>query len=371
MEVPEALLAPIPGDSPQGIDLRNPRAPELSEMVNAVRFARNPARAGQPENVADWAAVEHLCHAILTQHSKDLEAAAGLAAAWTHNQGFAGLAAGGTLIAGLVERFWPVLFPALQQEGGANTLTPEAARLRPLNSLVGENGALLPAIRSVVLFRLEDATDFSYAGCMDCKASSKLSALELKQRLADLNEVQRVVRAKSPRGRNWDQVCQAVGRDAGKLLIETAASVGAALAAWRNVAVVIRQEAGEAPFSCGELQRLLGEVHRIVNEVAPAAPEAVPAPGDVVPAETAPQASAAAMVPSRAVLSTREDALKQLDEVAEFFRKTEPHSPVAYTLDEAMRRARLTWPEWLAEAVPDKQMRDAIRSRLGLRPDGG
>ena len=35
--------------------------------------------------------------------------------------------------------------------------------------------------------------------------------------------------------------------------------------------------------------------------------------------------------------------------IAEFFRRTEPLSPLSYTLQEAVRRARMSWPELLEE----------------------
>jgi type VI secretion system protein ImpA len=73
--------------------------------------------------------------------------------------------------------------------------------------------------------------------------------------------------------------------------------------------------------------------------------------------------------PTRGSVGTRADALRQIEEVAAFFRRTEPYSPVAHTLEEAARRARLSWPEWLTEAVPDKQQRRVILERLGLRPE--
>jgi type VI secretion system protein ImpA len=67
-------------------------------------------------------------------------------------------------------------------------------------------------------------------------------------------------------------------------------------------------------------------------------------------------------------ITTREEALRTLDEAADFFRRTEPHSPLAYTLREAVRRGRLTWPELLEEIVPDADSRAAILSSLGIRP---
>jgi type VI secretion system protein ImpA len=64
---------------------------------------------------------------------------------------------------------------------------------------------------------------------------------------------------------------------------------------------------------------------------------------------------------------SRDDALKTLETIATFFRKTEPTSPLAYTLDDAIRRAKLTWPELLEEVVSDAAVRQAILTSLGIR----
>ena len=63
----------------------------------------------------------------------------------------------------------------------------------------------------------------------------------------------------------------------------------------------------------------------------------------------------------------REDMLKELARIAEFFRKTEPQSPIAYTLHEAIRRGRMSWPDLLAELVGDAGVRDNILMQLGIR----
>jgi type VI secretion system protein ImpA len=66
-------------------------------------------------------------------------------------------------------------------------------------------------------------------------------------------------------------------------------------------------------------------------------------------------------------LRTRDDAIKTLEELAEYFRRTEPHSPLAYTLDHAVRRARLQLPDLLAEVLPDEKMRTAMLTMLGIK----
>jgi type VI secretion system protein ImpA len=58
-----------------------------------------------------------------------------------------------------------------------------------------------------------------------------------------------------------------------------------------------------------------------------------------------------------------------LGEIAEYFRKTEPQSPLAYTIDDAIRRGRMSWPDLLAELVNDDTTRRAILVSLGIKAD--
>jgi type VI secretion system protein ImpA len=367
---PEALLLPIQGDVPQGIDLRNPtRRPELYDALAAVRSARQREDAADPAVPPDWMAVEKLCSVILAEHSKDMEAAAGLAEASIRNDGFAGLAAAGTVTAGLIETFWPVLFPIPEED--ENDVAPEAARLRPLDHLLDDRGRLLPGVRRAVLFTLDDGTDFTYADCVASKAWTSLRAEERTKRLAALTAEQRAEREQSPGVRLWNEVGQALAQDPGSLPAQTRDDVAAALASWQKVSAVVQAHAGDGWSSCRALLDLLGDILRTMTEMVPivsTGPGAAPATDEPLAEEMTTQSGFPAVAAAQG-LSSREDALRRLDEIAAFFRRTEPYSPVAYTLEEAMRRARLAWPEWLAEAVPDKSQRDAILNRLGLRPD--
>src|SRR5262249_55018784 len=58
------------------------------------------------------------------------------------------------------------------------------------------------------------------------------------------------------------------------------------------------------------------------------------------PAEGAAPAAAAKPAAQPGVIQTREQALEQLLKVADFFRRTEPHSPVSYALDQVVRWGR-------------------------------
>jgi type VI secretion system protein ImpA len=135
---------------------------------------------------------------------------------------------------------------------------------------------------------------------------------------------------------------------------------------------VLDEKASEDPPSTSHVRDMLRQIHEVAIRYAPA-PEAAEeaAPEEAAAGDTA---AAAGGVAGPAGFATaprtvsRDDALKTLETIATFFRRTEPASPLAYTLDDAIRRAKLTWPELLEEVVPDVNVRQAILNSLGIRP---
>jgi type VI secretion system protein ImpA len=65
----------------------------------------------------------------------------------------------------------------------------------------------------------------------------------------------------------------------------------------------------------------------------------------------------------------REAALRTLEQLADFFKKTEPQSFLAYTLADAVRRGRMTLPQLLEEVMGDEMARSTMLTALGIRPN--
>jgi type VI secretion system protein ImpA len=125
--------------------------------------------------------------------------------------------------------------------------------------------------------------------------------------------------------------------------------------------------AGADSPSTRRVRELLEQFSEAVNRYAPEATEGDAAPeAQEAAAGALTEGAAAGGAPAR--LATRDDALRTLEDLATFFRRTEPNSPLAYTLQDAVRRARLSWPDLLAEVVPDAATRSAILSSLGIQP---
>jgi type VI secretion system protein ImpA len=63
----------------------------------------------------------------------------------------------------------------------------------------------------------------------------------------------------------------------------------------------------------------------------------------------------------------RPDALRRLAAIADFFHRSEPHSPVAYLVERAVRWGQMPLEEWLYEVISDEAVLGHLRETLGIK----
>jgi type VI secretion system protein ImpA len=355
----EALLAPIPGDAPQGIDIREDMS--STSPYNRLRDARSDARdaeRGQDRGEADtrdptplWRTVREVAVKTLTETSKDLEVAAWMTEALVRSHSLAGLTAGAQVMAGLAENYWDGLFP-LPDDYGMET------RVAPVTGLNGRdgNGSLIQPLHMTTLFNRPDGSPMAY---YQFRQSEQLSTLDAERRQ------QRIAAGTIP-FEDLEREARAAG----------AARFGAVLAdaraardAWQAMADIIDARAGDDGPSTTAVRDLVSGIIEIVSRYAPADAAGTEAAAPVGEAPATPASGVLGRIAvSPGQIASREDALRALGQIADFFRRSEPHSPLSYTLDEAVRRGRMTWPELLAEVVADTDTRNTILNTLGIRP---
>ena len=68
------------------------------------------------------------------------------------------------------------------------------------------------------------------------------------------------------------------------------------------------------------------------------------------------RAAAPAVDIAQAQVNSREDAFKMLIKASEFFRKTEPHSPVSYMLQQTVEFGRMDLPQLLQTLIGDEDV---------------
>ena len=353
----EDLLAPVSDDLPAGSDVREDFSP--ASLYFRLRDARADARAAEraadasPGEVASsegWRSVRALASEILSSKAKDLEVAAWLTEALVRSDGLAGLAFGARLIGRLAEQYWDNLFP-MPDEDGMET------RVAPVTGLNGEGGegTLSQPLQKLPVFRDpngETVLFFQY-----------LQSAELET-MADPNRVAARVAAGVVPYEVMHNAARAVPPGH---YISLRRDLAAARDAWGEMGEVLDRLAGPSAPPTGRIAETLNRIGEFVARYAPAERETVAQPPEGEAALAGAQAEPGPGMPRR--LANREDALATLSEIAEYFRRTEPQSPLAYTIEEAIRRGRLTWPELIAEVVRDDQVRVSILSRLGLKTE--
>lgn len=353
----EALVLPIAEAAPAGANLRLAPADLTFERIRQSRTEVDPkVDPTGTGRAADWVAVVRECEDALRQKSKDLELAAWLTEGWSRTRGFAGLRDGLRLVTSLCDAFWDRLHPGL--DDGALDL---ALRARPLNWL-GSSRDMLRSVSECALVPREGGAPLSYE-------DYKLALLvDEKALLPDKRPHQELVARGLFSSAEWRAK---IGAAPPEQLAEVQRSVvecEQAVAALREIANK-RFGEGDAP-NLVPLAELVAEIRALlagfVGPVAApeeAAPASAPAAAASAPASAAPAA--------RGPIATREEALRSLALVAEYFRKNEPHSPIAALIQRAVRWGGLPFEAVLREVVQDEAALKRVFDTLGLKPEGG
>lgn len=354
----DQVLAPIPGEDPTGVDLRGDSSP--TSPYYAIRDARAAARSSESRlllgegdeslSVSDWRPVLDRGLEVLTQKSKDLEITAYVIEALVRLHHFAGLRDGFRLARELVERYWDGLYPTPDEEG-------LATRVGPLTGLNGEEGegTLLAPINRVPLTDPATGEHYCFTHYHDAAALSKVSDGQAREaRIAQgaipLETLERAIAASSP------AFYQHMVEDLTQCLEEFGRL---------NAALDERAGADAPPTSeiRGALQSCLDIVKGLARDKLQAAEAAAEEPAPSADGVAAP---AARVAPG--AITSREEAFQTLLKVADFFRRTEPHTIVSYVLEQVVRWGRMPLPELLVELIPDEAVREALFKQVGIRP---
>ena len=362
----EQLLAPIEGDNPAGVDLREDVSP--TSDYYQVKDARSAARAAERSHDADdepggalpdeWRTILQTAPDIIQTKAKDLEITSWLIEALLRAHGYAGLRDGFKLAAGLVENFWDGLYP-LEDEDGVET------KVAPLSGLNGEgaDGTLIQPIRKVLI---TDGASFGPFAAWHYD-----QAMELAKITDEEKKQARIAAGIVP----MDDFEKSVAETSPAFYTTLISDLEETLEAFDALCTLLDDKCGHDAPSASNIRNTLRTVLDTVKFVsrdliAVDEPEdaAEGEEGAVAAGNGAGAPAAAGGVQVAAQISNREDAFKQLLKVADFFRKTEPHSPISYTLDDLVRRGRLSLPELLAELIRDESTRDDFLARAGIQP---
>ncbi len=353
------LLAPIPGDDPAGSDA------SFSDQFDRIREAR---RADDPNlaqgdwqtelKVADWREAQSLSEDVLLRTSKDLQAAVWLGEAAISRYGLEGARDAFELLAGMLDTYWEGLYPRaddgdLEERGGKLAwFANYGSRALQLTLLNGDPQAPL-----------------TLAEWIDSREVDNLGRQSAEAYQAALDEGR-------INGETFDTRSQQI-EDA--LIRERIDQVAAAREAYARFSSLSDAKLGKEAPNLAPIDDALKKIQQIYAKVATAkgmgGVAAVDDAGEPI-ASSAGEASsgggggggAAALDLNAGSLASKEAALRAIGEIAGFFRRTEPHNPVAYLLDRAVVWANMPLEQWLAEVIRDETTLSTIRERVGLPP---
>lgn len=362
----DRMLSPVSEEQPSGESLQYTG---LYDEIREARRADDVLEQGDWKRelkVADWDEVVALATDALLVKTKDLQVAAWLAEGLTMTKGFAGCRDGTKLMKGLHADFWETCFPEIDEgdmEGRANVLSffdrqvAMALRKAPLTRAPGMNFSWLEWNES----RPYDIPE-TITGPLDADSQARLA--ELKRQAVEENKTsgEDFRKAKGSTPKAWYE-------DASKALAQ----------AWdefQGLDRVMDEKFGRQTPGLGELKKAIEEVRRVVDAILKekrALEPDVPAAGAAAAAGDEGGAAGDGAVVYRVAgpsgpIRSRSEALARLGEVAEFFRQTEPHSPVSYLVQRAITWGQMPLETWLADVIRDTSVLEGIKETLGIRP---
>ena len=368
---PEAFSAPIGGDFPAGENLQ--ASGEGKAVRASLRDFREEARrierradegdtsdGGWPAARSVWAEVRDGGLDVLRNRSRDLEIAALTIEALARTDGFIGLAAGFAITRTMVESSWSELFPIPDPEDGpADEEAVIEERTLPLQRLVGmeSEGLLVPAILHIPL--TQSRSDEQYALCHWRSSRDLLNEQnEEKLKLA----VERG--AVSPA-----QFEQAVASTPLPHLKDVYLELREAAEQWELLSNSVSScSGGAAVLPAGPIRDLFEECDAAIRTFAPAA---IPPPepttdesGDGATDE--PGAEGEGGGGRLGAPTGRAEALSQLESIADFFERHDPHSLVGAQIRNVVRLGRLPREAYYRELLRDEAALSLLFRAAGM-----
>lgn len=358
----DRLLSPIGGDNPAGENL------QYSGVYDEIREARRADEVlttGESQanlKIADWRQTVALSIDALTTRSKDLQICVWLVEALVKLQGFPGLNNGLKLTRELMTDYWQHLYPEIEDddlEGRANTLA-------------WLDRQLAIAVKQIPVTAIAGGVAYSYLQWEESKQ------FEIPEDLTgmdsdDLKPINELRERAAAEGKITSEQWRSILRATNKEYFETLALL--LNDCWNEFneldRVMDEKFAAQTP-GMGALKKSLDDVRtlvdRLLKEKRQLEPQSV---GEILATNTATETATSG--PSTNInlsvsgaIKSRDEALKRLAEIAQFFHQTEPHSPVSYLVERAVKWGRMPLDKWLEDVIKNSDVIGQVRETLGI-----
>lgn len=335
------LLAPVSEESPCGENLEYDVDYAAMEQAAAGKPEQQFGNTFIPAQDPDWGEVFEKATSLL-ERSKDLRVALNLARSATRTQGLPGLADSLAVLNGLVEQFWEKVHPQLDPDDDNDP----TIRLNTIAS-VCDPTSMLRFAREAPLVKSRGLGTFSYRDVLIAQGEMPPPAEGNKPELSTIEGAFSDVEA--------DQ------------LKENAASAAKALELTQAIESAVTGHVGvSASPSLDPLTDLLKSINKLLQDKLavrglldePAGDE----PATVADESAGSEESAAASSNGRkgaaaqkltGEIASREDVIRAIDKICDYYKRYEPSSPVPLFLNRAKRLASKSFLEILRDLTPD------------------
>lgn len=323
---------------------------EFDEIREARRFDDPSLAQGEwvtEIKEANWSEVVRICERVLSQRSKDLRVAAWWTEARFKQAGLPGLGEGYQLLLLLCERFWDGLHPLPEGDD-------QEERARVFDWLLAQTERMLketPLTQSA-------KGSFSRLAHLQALADSKRSPGRGEDAAYDAERL------------TLEQFEAALRGTAQPFFAEQNRYLGELQAQLAQLQAFLDQRMGEHAPSFRACLDVLADIRHFFERHVQ--PETQRENGQSL-ANQAAGLSPSAQQESQELpafqagaIRSRDQAMLQLGEIAAFFRATEPHSPVAYLAEKAVKWGNMPLHEWLRAVLKDDGSLLRIQELLGL-----
>ncbi len=359
----EALMQPISEEKPAG---ESQQYSGLYDEIREARRADDNLSQGQWQTdlkIADFRRVVSLAVPALETQTKDLQVAAWLSEALIKENGFTGLRDSLKMLNGLQETFWETMFPEIDEgdmEGRANALewldgqAAFAIKEAKITSGAGYN-----------YLDFEDSKKFDIPENIDTLDSTD------QQRYRDLQaQAEKENRATADKWRKAKAASRRAFYEQLNFDLEECFAEHKEL----NRVIEEKFDRNQMPGT-SQLKKALEDIKTLVKRLLEEKRAEEPDAEAEASAETEDQTEDGATVAAvggktvmvaAGAIQNRKDALKRLNELAEFFRKTEPHSPLSYLIGRAVKWGEMPLESWLQDVIKDEAVLFQLRQTLGF-----
>jgi len=351
-----SLLEPISEDNPAGGDLRNDIKP--NSLYQTIKQSRMSARAAERNNIYDknnndaiehWRNISVLAPEIISNHSKDLEISSWYIEAVVRLYGFNGLYDCFKLTRELIQTYWDEIYPRPDEDG-------MFTRVAPLAGLNGEGseGVLMAPIRNIPITEGSQPGPFSVWQYQKALDVEKISDSDVR-----IDTIKRV-------GYSLDDIEQAVNLSSQEYYIGLRNDIQGCLEEYRTISQLLNDRCDvEAPPTrnmISVLEQCLGAVNHLARNKLPLE-QHKPNVSDTADSAKTKQSDIDNHI---SIVDSRESAFAQLRAISDFFKRTEPHSPISYILEKAVSWGGMPLSELIGELIPDSTSREYYSSLTGV-----